>query len=105
MRVKGKVKKRRARRRVIKRIFIDVETEVFTDHFRRARDASNRLIHAPKMRVACAFDGAEWMHFLPSEAMRLIEMLRRADEIVTKAGKCTTFVGTNPSDRAPTGHR
>src|ERR1700732_4207054 len=85
--MRGKLKKERARHKVIKRIFFDVETEVFTDHFRYARDVSSRLIHAPKMRVACAFDGAEWMYFLPSEAMQLIAMLRRADEIVTFNGK------------------
>jgi hypothetical protein len=71
----------------IKRICFDVETEAFTDHFRFARDTKSRLLHAPKMRVACAFDGTQWMYFLPSDAAKLVALLRRADEIITFNGK------------------
>jgi hypothetical protein len=71
----------------IRRVFFDVETEVFTDDFGHARNSSTRIIHAPKMRVACAFDGIEWRYFLPSEAVQLIALLRSADEIVTLNGK------------------
>jgi hypothetical protein len=75
------------RRKIIRRIFFDVETELFTDDFRRARDSSTRMTYAPKMRLACAFDGATWMYFLPSEAKQLVALLQGADEIITFNGK------------------
>jgi hypothetical protein len=89
--VRGKaarVKAVKARHRTaIKRIFFDIETEVFTDEFERARNSATRVIHAPKMRVACTFDGAEWRYFLPSGAGQLIALIQGADEIVTFNGK------------------
>jgi hypothetical protein len=86
MAMKAKPQKR-ARRKVTKRIFFDVETELFSEYFRRARDAETRIVHAPKMRLACAFDGSKWIYFLPSEATQLVSLLRGANEIVTFNGK------------------
>jgi len=83
----GRAKTRKAKRRAVSRIFFDVETEEFTDYFRHARDTPNRLAHAPKMRLARAFDGAEWRYFLPTDAMQLIALLKGADEKVTFNGK------------------
>ena len=71
----------------VKRMCFDIETELFTEHFRNATDAETRTFHAPKMRVACVFDGADWKYFLPSEATKLIALLRKADEIITFNGK------------------
>jgi len=70
-----------------KRVWFDVETELFSEHFRAAMDAKNRLRHAPKMRLACAFDGIRWMYFLPTQASELINLLLAADEIITFNGK------------------
>ena len=68
-----------------KRVVFDVETEQFTEEFRHA-DIKTRLALAPKMRLACAFDGVRWIYFLPSEADRLVALLIRADEVVTFNG-------------------
>jgi hypothetical protein len=81
----AKVRKAKTTRRVT-RLCLDIETELFTDHFRNARDTETRTLHAPKMRVACVFDGTDWKYFLPSEAAKLISMLRKADEIITFNG-------------------
>src|SRR5882672_9615010 len=80
----------RRKRRVaggMKRICFDIETELFSEHFRAARDTKSRLMHAPKMRVACAFDGVRWMYFLPSETAELIALLLEADEVINFNGK------------------
>jgi hypothetical protein len=69
------------------RIVFDVETEQFTQDFRQAKDIKARLAHAPKMRLACAFDGVRWMYFLPSEVPELAALLLKADEVVTFNGK------------------
>jgi len=71
----------------IKRVCFDVETELFSEHFRVAADTRNRLKHAPKMRLACAFDGIRWTYFLPMEATGLIKLLLEADEVITFNGK------------------
>jgi hypothetical protein len=70
----------------LKRVCFDIETELFNDIFRRADTAAIRLKHAPKMRVACAFDGVRWRYFLPSEAAALVKLLASADEIITFNG-------------------
>jgi RNase_H superfamily len=70
-----------------KRLCFDIETELFTNDFRHARDFKDRLKHAPKMRIACTFDGERWMYFLPSEADALIALLVAADELITFNGK------------------
>lgn len=70
----------------IKRMCFDIETELFTEHFRNATNAQTRISHAPKMRVACVFDGDSWEYFLPSEATKLIALLQKADEIITFNG-------------------
>jgi hypothetical protein len=79
-----KVKKRKAAPKT--RIVFDVETELFTSDFRAAKDIKARLASAPKMRLACAFDGVRWMYFLPSEAAELSALLAKADEVVTFNG-------------------
>jgi hypothetical protein len=71
----------------LKRVCFDIETELFSEHFRFAPDTKTRIKHAPKMRVACAFDGVRWMYYLPSEASALIKFLLKADEIITFNGK------------------
>ncbi len=64
----------------------DVETESFTENFRNARTPEARMSLAPKMRVACAFDGRRWYYFLPSEAAGLIALASAADELITFNG-------------------
>jgi len=68
------------------RIVFDVETEQFTQDFRRATDIKTRLASVPKMRLACVFDGVQWRYFLPSEAAKLCALLGKADELVTFNG-------------------
>ena len=48
-----------------KRVCFDLETEAFSQEFGRAPDLKTRLKHAPKMRLACAFDGSNWHVFCP----------------------------------------
>lgn len=74
------------KRKRLRRVCFDIETELFTDLFRYAGTAAIRLKHAPKMRVACAFDGTRWMYFLPDEAPALVKLLASADEIITFNG-------------------
>ena len=57
------------------RIVFDVETEQFTQDFRRANDIKTRLANTPKMRLACVFDGVQWRYFFPSEAAKLCALL------------------------------
>lgn len=71
----------------LKRVCFDMETELFSEEFRYARGTEDRLHHAPKMRVACAFDGVRWRYFLPSEAAELIGILLDADEVISFNGK------------------
>ncbi|MGH8474914.1 MAG: ribonuclease H-like domain-containing protein [Methylococcales bacterium] len=71
----------------LKRVCFDIETELFSEAFRIADNTKSRLKHAPKMRVACAFDGVRWMYFLPSEAPELIKLLLAADEVISFNGK------------------
>ena len=61
--------------RELRRIFFDIETELFSEQFRNARDLETRLRHAPRMRVACAFDETTWHFFLPSEFDKLVSLL------------------------------
>ena len=71
----------------IKRVCFDIETELFDDSFRFAKDLETRLKHIPKMRVACVFDESVWKYFLPSEAQQLIQLLLDADEVISFNGK------------------
>jgi hypothetical protein len=64
----------------------DVETESFTESFRNAYTSGARTLLAPKMRIACAFDGRTWYYFLPSEAAGLIALASNADELITFNG-------------------
>jgi len=73
-------------RKRVMRLCFDVETELFSDQFRHAGTKAIRLTHAPKMRLACVYDGVTWMYFLPGEAPALIKLLSRADEIITFNG-------------------
>jgi len=69
------------------RLFFDIETELFNQHFRDASDIATRQRHAPKMRIACVFDGEQWIYFLPEEADAFIALLLAADEVITFNGK------------------
>lgn len=71
----------------IVRVCFDVETEPFCKKFRSAQSIESRLEHAPKMRIACVFDGKEWTDYQPSEAPVLIKLLEAADEVITFNGK------------------
>lgn len=68
------------------RVCFDIETELFSDQFRNARDLEGRLRHAPRMRVACAFDETTWHFFLPSEFSELVKLLLTADEVLSFNG-------------------
>jgi len=68
------------------RVCFDIETELFSEQFRNARDVETRLRHAPRMRVACAFDETTWHFFLPSEFDRLVKLLLAADEVISFNG-------------------
>lgn len=70
----------------IKRVCFDIETELFSDSFRYARDIEARTHHAPRMRLACAFDGNVWHFFLPSDVGSLLRLLKSADEIISFNG-------------------
>jgi hypothetical protein len=68
------------------RVCFDIETEAFSRKFESARTTEGRLRHAPKMRIACAFDGTKWTYYLPSDAAALIQLLEGADEVITFNG-------------------
>jgi hypothetical protein len=70
-------------------VVFDLETEAFTEAFRSASSEEERLEHAPKMRICCAYDSAAHAYtFYASElAGDLIEHLRSADAIVSYNGK------------------
>jgi hypothetical protein len=68
------------------RIVFDVETEQFTQDFRDAKDIKTRLARAPKMRLACAFDGVRWIYFQPPEVPKLSALLATADVFELRAG-------------------
>ncbi|MGA2056011.1 MAG: hypothetical protein ABSG88_11925 [Bradyrhizobium sp.] len=68
------------------RVCFDIETELFSEQFRNARDVETRLRHAPRMRVACAFDEMTWHFFLPSEFDKLVKLLLAADEVISFNG-------------------
>jgi hypothetical protein len=68
------------------RVCFDIETELFSDQFRNTRDLETRLRHAPRMRVACAFDETTWHFFLPSEFSELVKLLLTADEVLSFNG-------------------
>jgi hypothetical protein len=74
------------KRNGILRVCFDVETEPFCAEFKSAESIESRLKHAPKMRIACVFDGKEWLDYLPSEAPALIKLLEAADEVITFNG-------------------
>lgn len=81
-----KARKRATRTHNKRFVVFDVETEQFAEQFRQAKDAKARLIYAPKMRLACAFDGIEWMYFVPSDSKKLVALLTEADEVITFNG-------------------
>ncbi len=70
------------------RLWLDIETEQFSASFRDARHNDVRLVHAPKMRLACVFNGASWHYFTPEHSSELLKLLRSCDEIITFNGKC-----------------
>lgn len=73
----------------MKRIVFDIETEPFTEAFKKAESVRLRIKHAPRMRVACVFDesSSAYLYFGPQEAPALIRLLQSADEIVSFNGK------------------
>jgi hypothetical protein len=71
---------------VTKRFWFDIETESFSDIFRNARDVATRISHAPRMRLACVFDGKAWHYFLDSEFDKLLKLLLSADEVISFNG-------------------
>lgn len=68
------------------RVCFDIETELFSEQFRNARDVETRLLHAPRMRVACAFDETTWHFFLPPEFDKLVKLLSAANEVISFNG-------------------
>jgi len=73
----------------MRRIVFDIETEPFGKGFKEADSVKTRTRHAPRMRLACAFDeyrGA-YRYFGPADGHALIELLQSADEIVSFNGK------------------
>lgn len=71
------------------RVCFDVETEPFSDDFRNAKTLRARLKTVPRMRVACVFSERDrkYRYFTPHRADELIEVLRRAEEVITFNGK------------------
>lgn len=74
-------------RRSVKRVCFDLETEAFSKEFRDACDDETRRKHAPKLRLACVFDGTKWFFFLPEQATELLRILSTAQEVISFNGK------------------
>jgi len=74
------------RKRATKRVCFDIETELFSEDFRSAKTVASGIEHAPKMRLACAYDGKRFMYFQPNEAPALLKLLASADEVITFNG-------------------
>ena len=68
------------------RIVFDIETEPFSKAFAEAPDRNERLAFAPRMKVACTFDGTDWRFYTPAQAKELIAALQAADEVVSYNG-------------------
>ncbi len=80
--------KKAIRQRKVRRVFFDIETEVFSREFGTAVDNKTRLKLAPRMRVACVFDGTEYLFYEPSDYRKLIGTLNTADEVISFNGTC-----------------
>jgi hypothetical protein len=67
----------------VRRVCFDIETEPFSKEFGCAVHIQDKLVLAPKMRLACVFDGIEWHHFTANDAPALIEVLSKANEVTS----------------------
>ncbi len=70
----------------MKTVCFDLETEIFGNAFRRAPNNAGRLVHAPRMRIGCVYDGIGWHDFLPEQAADLVALLQGADLVVSFNG-------------------
>lgn len=75
--------------RTVKRVCFDIETEPFSEEFRKAESLSAKQRHAPKMRVACVYfeDAEQYRFFTADEVQELIAFLKQADEVISFNGK------------------
>lgn len=71
------------------RVVFDIETEPFSEQFRKATSTDERIALAPRMRVGCVYFEARrrYQFFDPRKADGLINVLLGAGEIISFNGK------------------
>lgn len=76
------------KRKSVNRICFDLETELFSEQFKNAKSERERIKHAPKMRLGCAYlqTARRYQFFTPGQVNDLIKLLSAADEIVSFNG-------------------
>lgn len=76
------------------RLVLDIETELINENFRAAATAAGRLRHAPKPRLACVYVEhlRRYRFFHHGQFKELLQLLRRAKEIITFNGKQFDFL-------------
>ena len=69
----------------VNRVCFDLETEAISEPFRRAKSKRDRILNAPKMRLACVYLEAKrrYRFFTPAAAEDLLRTLGDADEIIS----------------------
>lgn len=70
------------------RVVFDLETEPFTEAFKAAQTLEERVAHAPRLRLGCAYveDRDEYRYYDPEQTPEPINVLRDAGEVVTFNG-------------------
>jgi hypothetical protein len=76
------------------RITLDIETEQFTDEFKKAESISRRLKLAPLPRIACVYNECtnHYSFFKSSEFDDLLEVIKKANKIITYNGTNFDFL-------------
>ena len=71
------------------RVCFDIETEQFSQEFLEAKSRTDKLKHAPRMRIACVYfeKTGKYRFYLPDKAPELVAALQAASEVVTFNGK------------------
>ncbi len=74
----------RSMKRSKRRLVFDIETEPFSERFRRAQTLSERRKYAPKLRLACVFSevGRAFRFYTADNVRDLIRELSAADELM-----------------------
>lgn len=74
-------------------VCFDLETELFSEQFRRAWFSAGKVQYAPRMRLACVYrqQTGRYEYFEPNGAQRLVKLLLAASRIVSFNGEHFDF--------------